>query len=69
MPDAGHGWIPLYLDGRLGRLVADESDNHAVEIEEEHDQMETKLEKGFLVRVRTGCALPRKRCRLPSCEH
>lgn len=31
------------------RLVADEGDDHAVEIKEEHDQVETKLDKGFLI--------------------
>jgi len=30
------------------RLVADEGDNHAVEVEEEHDEMETELDEGFL---------------------
>ena len=29
-------------------LVADESDNHAVEVEEEHDEVETELDEGFL---------------------
>jgi hypothetical protein len=29
-------------------LVADESDNHAVEVEEEHQQVETKLDERFL---------------------
>jgi hypothetical protein len=30
------------------RLIADESDDHAVEVEEEHEQMETQLNEGFL---------------------
>jgi len=29
-------------------FVADEGNNHAVEVEEEHDQVETKLNEGFL---------------------
>lgn len=29
------------------RLIADEGDDHAVEIEEEHDKMETELGEGF----------------------
>jgi hypothetical protein len=29
-------------------LVADESDNHAVEVEEEHQEVEAKLDEGFL---------------------
>ena len=33
---------------RLMRLVADEGDNHAVEVEEEHEQMEAQLDEGFL---------------------
>lgn len=36
---------------RLGRVFPDESDDHAVEVEEEHDQMETKLEEGLLCRL------------------
>lgn len=32
----------------LRRLVADEGDNHAVEVEEEHEQVEAELDKGFL---------------------
>ena len=35
-------------DPHLVRLVTDEGDNHAVEIEEEHDQVETELDEGFL---------------------
>jgi hypothetical protein len=30
------------------RLVADESDDHTVEVEEEHEQMKAQLDKGFL---------------------
>jgi len=29
-------------------LVADESNNHAVEVEEEHQEVEAKLDEGFL---------------------
>ena len=32
-------------------LVTDESDNHAVEVEEKHDEVEAKLDEGFLSRV------------------
>ena len=38
-------------DGRslhLVRLVADEGDDHAVEVEEKHEQMEAQLDEGFL---------------------
>lgn len=30
------------------RIVLDESDDHAVEVEEEHDEVEPELDKGFL---------------------
>jgi hypothetical protein len=30
------------------RLVADEGDNHAVEVEEEHDQVKAELDERFL---------------------
>ena len=30
-------------------LVSDESNNHAVEVEEEHEQVETKLDEGLLL--------------------
>lgn len=33
---------------RLGGLVTDKSDNHAVEVEEEHDEVEAELEERFL---------------------
>jgi hypothetical protein len=33
------------------RLVADEGDDHAVEVEEEHEQVETELDEGFLCGV------------------
>jgi hypothetical protein len=32
-------------------LVTDESNNHAVEVEEEHQQVETQLDERFLHRV------------------
>ena len=35
----------------LGGLVSDKSNDHAVEVEEEHDQVETQLEERFLSRV------------------
>jgi hypothetical protein len=33
----------------LGALIADEGHNHAVEVEEEHDEVEAKLDEGFLL--------------------
>ena len=38
-------------DLRLMGLVADEGDNHAVEVEEEHEQVEAQFDEGFLVDV------------------
>lgn len=32
----------------LVRLVLDQSDDHAVQVEEEHDEVETQFNKGFL---------------------
>ena len=37
------------------RLVADEGDDHAVEVEEEHDEVETELDERFLKLVSAGC--------------
>jgi len=34
---------------RLMRLIADERHDHAVQIEEEHDEVETELDEGFLL--------------------
>ena len=31
------------------RLVTDKGDDHAVEVEEEHQEVEAQLDKGFLV--------------------
>jgi hypothetical protein len=39
------------LSPHLVRLVADESDDHAVEVEEEHEQVETEFDEGFLCSV------------------
>ena len=36
---------------RLVGLVADEGDDHAVQVEEEHDQVEAKLDERLLVGV------------------
>ena len=30
------------------RFVADQGDDHAVEVEEEHDQVEAEFDEGFL---------------------
>ena len=35
-------------------LVADEGDDHAVQVEEEHQQVETQLDERFLARVSSG---------------
>ncbi len=47
-------WCPEVVDGepveRLCGLVTDESNNHAVEVEEEHEQVEGELDEGFLSR-------------------
>jgi hypothetical protein len=43
------------------RLVADEGDNHTVEIEEEHQQVETKLDERFLL---VHIKLPEDLCRI-----
>ena len=32
------------------RFIPDEGDNHAVEVEEEHHQMETELDERFLIK-------------------
>ena len=36
-------------------LIADESDNHAVKVEEEHDEMEAELDERFLHDVSIAC--------------
>jgi hypothetical protein len=36
-------------------FIADEGDNHAVEVEEEHEQVESELDEGFLYCVSTLC--------------
>lgn len=43
--------VPIGCGGlveRLCGLVADQSNNHAVEVEEEHEQVEGELDEGFL---------------------
>lgn len=37
-----------YGNRSLVRLVADKGDDHAVEVEEEHDQVEAELDERFL---------------------
>jgi hypothetical protein len=37
---------------RLMGLVADQGDNHAVEVEEEQNEVEAELDEGFLYHVR-----------------
>lgn len=52
---AGH-----YGGDHLVRLVLDQGDDHAVQVEEEHDKVEAELEKGFLCcRVSTSISTPR----------
>lgn len=34
---------------RLPRLVPDQSDDHGVEVEEEHEQVEAELDEGLLL--------------------
>lgn len=41
-------WFAVGSRVSLRGLVSDESDDHAVEVEEEHQQVETQLEEGFL---------------------
>lgn len=43
--------MPELRRARLVGLVADESNDHAVEVEEEHQQVETKLDERFLENV------------------
>jgi hypothetical protein len=45
-PAVAHG--SFSLGAKSVRLVADEGDNHAIEVEEEHQEVETKLDEGFL---------------------
>lgn len=37
------------------RLVADEGDDHAVEVEEEHDEVEAELDERFLKLLLAAC--------------
>ena len=40
--------IHIYVVERLAGVVLDEGHDHAVEVEEEHDQVKCELRKGFL---------------------
>jgi hypothetical protein len=42
----------------LVRLVADKGDDHAVEVEEEHEQVETQLDERFLLDLLADCSYP-----------
>jgi len=53
----------------LGGLVSDKSNNHAVEVEEEHEQVKAKLEERFLLRCQCCALLRVKLGHIPSCEH
>lgn len=44
----GSIWRGSHL-AHLSPLVPDQSDDHAVEVEEEHKQVEAKLDEGFLL--------------------
>lgn len=44
----------------LGGLVSDKSNNHAVEVEEEHDKVETQLEERLLFLVNTALSHVRR---------
>lgn len=35
----------------LVRLVPDQSDDHAIQVEEEHQEVEAQLDKGFLKHI------------------
>lgn len=35
-------------------LIADESNDHAVKVEEEHQEVETKLDEGFLETIKSS---------------
>lgn len=37
----------MYTRSPLPTLISDESHNHAVEVEEEHEQMEAEFDEGF----------------------
>lgn len=41
------------------RLVSDEGYNHAVEVEEEHDEMEAELDERFLRGTVSSCGVKR----------
>jgi hypothetical protein len=64
------GSLSAWFGGsNLMRLVADEGDDHAVEVEEEHDKVEAELDEGFLGLWSAACKSGEKaRESLPSCE-
>lgn len=39
----------------LVRLVLNQGDDHAIQVEEEHDQVEAQLDKGFLLSLVSPC--------------
>ena len=48
---------PCTVRELLVRLVSDEGNDHAVQVEEEHDQVEAQLDERFLGKVNAGsCA-------------
>jgi len=52
-------------------LILDEGDDHAVEVEEEHDEVEAELCEGFLLRTGvslSGMSFPGIERSSPSCE-
>lgn len=48
--------LPGQVRKHLVRFVADKSHNHAVQVEEEHDQVESQLDEGFLAKLAAGHA-------------
>ena len=48
----------MTLDGRLVGLVSDQGDDHAVQVEEEQDEMEAELRKRFLLRHKSVSSGP-----------
>jgi hypothetical protein len=56
----GGGLSAWFGSSRLVRLVADEGNDHAVEVEEEHDEVEAELDEGFLGLLSAACRSSRK---------
>lgn len=50
----------IYVIKRLAGIVLDEGHDHAVEVEEEHDQVERELGEGFLWGGTSALVQPRE---------